>query len=74
MVSLRVLAAAALAAVAVAQQKGTEEAETHPPLTTYECAADGSCTADSSTSITLDANWRWTHQVGSSTNCYTGDE
>lgn len=56
-----------------AQQKGTNQAEVHPPLTTYTCAADGSCTPESS-SITLDANWRWTHKVGGSTNCYTGDE
>ncbi|KAK0239111.1 glycoside hydrolase [Armillaria nabsnona] len=26
-----------------------------------------------SSSITLDFNWRWTHQVSSSTNCYTGN-
>jgi cellulose 1,4-beta-cellobiosidase len=32
------------------------------------------CTPDSTTSLTLDSNWRWTHQVGSTTNCYTGDE
>lgn len=56
-----------------AQQKGTNQAEVHPPLTTYTSAADGSCTPESS-SITLDANWRWTHKVGGSTNCYTGDE
>lgn len=22
--------------------------------------------------MTLDANWRWTHKVGTYTNCYTG--
>jgi cellulose 1,4-beta-cellobiosidase len=56
-----------------AQQVGTNQAETHPPLTTYECTAAG-CEADTTTTLTLDSNWRWTHQVGSSTNCYTGDE
>lgn len=70
----RLALAFALAACARAQQKGTEQAEVHPPMTTYECASDGSCTPDTSTSITLDANWRWTHIVGSTTNCYTGDE
>jgi cellulose 1,4-beta-cellobiosidase len=57
----------------LSQQIGTQQAEIHPPLTTYTCAAGGTCTPEAS-SITLDANWRWTHQVGSSTNCYTGDE
>lgn len=69
--------AAATALVAVvcvkAQQKGTLQAEVHPPLTTYNCASNGDCTPDTSTSIVLDANWRWTHAVGSSTNCYTGE-
>jgi len=39
--------------------------EVHPSLTTYTCDASGDCTPDSSTSITLDGNWRWTHQVRS---------
>lgn len=70
---MRCLALAALAALAAAQQVGTSQAEVHPPLTTYECSASG-CAPDSTTSLVLDANWRWTHKVGSSTNCYTGDE
>ena len=56
-----------------AQQEGHSQAEVHPPLTTYACDATGAC-SPSSGSITLDANWRWTHNVGGSTNCYTGDE
>ncbi len=59
--------------VALGQQVGTQQQETHPALTTYTCAAGGACTPESS-AITLDANWRWTHEVGTSTNCYTGDE
>ena len=43
-------------------------------MTTYTCDATGACTPDTATSIVLDANWRWTHGVGSTTNCYTGDE
>ena len=69
--------AAALAlslCAASAQQVGTQQAEVHPPLTTYECSAAGDCAPDTSTSLVLDANWRWTHKVGTSTNCYTGDE
>ena len=57
-----------------AQQRGTNQAEVHPPLTTYSCEASGACTPSQGQRITLDANWRWTHGVGSSTNCYTGDE
>lgn len=59
---------------AYTQQIGTLQQEVHPPLTTYSCTATGTCNPDTSTSVVLDANWRWTHQVGSSTNCYTGDE
>lgn len=55
-----------------AQQVGTNTQETHPSLPISECTASG-C-SNLSTSITLDANWRWTHTVGGSTNCYTGNE
>lgn len=71
---LRTIVFAIGACTTVAQQVGTNQAENHPPLTTYECSSGGSCAPDASTSLTLDANWRWTHKVGSSTNCYTGDE
>ncbi len=62
-----------LAVGALSQQAGTLQSETHPPLTTYACTGPGQCTSESSY-ITLDANWRWTHKAGTSTNCYTGDE
>lgn len=74
MMHRRALFVAAVAALAAAQQRGTQQQEQHPLLTTYECDASGSCTPDTSTRITLDANWRWLHQVGSDTNCYTGDQ
>lgn len=54
------------------QQVGTLEAENHPPLTIQQCATGGSCTTQQS-SVVLDANWRWLHRVGDSTNCYTGN-
>lgn len=69
MAALPVIAALLLPLALVAQQVGTQQAENHPALTTYTCEAGGSCSPESS-AITLDANWRWTHQVGSSTNCY----
>ncbi|KAG6610702.1 putative glycosyl hydrolase family 7 protein [Phytophthora cinnamomi] len=73
--ALRLAAAAAAASLAVmttnAQLVGTNQAETHPSLTTQSCTSSG-CT-DEDTSIVLDANWRWLHKEGTSTNCYTGN-
>jgi cellulose 1,4-beta-cellobiosidase len=61
----------ALFAIAYGQQIGTLTAETHPPLTWQQCTAS-SCTTQSS-AVVLDANWRYLHEVGSSTNCYQGN-
>jgi cellulose 1,4-beta-cellobiosidase len=57
---------------AKAQQIGTNQAEVHPSLTWSTCASGGSCTSTDA-SIVLDSNWRWVHNVGGSTNCYTGN-
>lgn len=73
MVSFRALQLAVLLSASGGQQIGTQQAEVHPPLTTYECTQASGCVPETTT-LTLDSNWRWTHQVGSSTNCYTGDE
>ncbi|KAL0261876.1 hypothetical protein SLS55_003308 [Diplodia seriata] len=62
-----------LLAASRAQQVGTQNAETHPSLTTQKCTTDGGCT-DQSTAIVLDANWRWLHTTEGYTNCYTGQE
>ncbi|KAL8278092.1 hypothetical protein RQP46_009552 [Phenoliferia psychrophenolica] len=62
----------ALLSVASAQQVGTNTAEVHPKLTIEECSAGGTCTTIDS-SIVLDGNWRWTHDVSGYTNCYTGN-
>ncbi|KAL8276576.1 hypothetical protein RQP46_010999 [Phenoliferia psychrophenolica] len=62
----------ALLSVASAQQVGTQTAEVHPSLTIEECTAGGTCTTIDS-SIVLDGNWRWTHDVSGYTNCYTGN-
>lgn len=59
-------------AAAYGQQKGTYQTETHPTLTWQSCTAKGSCTTNSG-SVVLDGNWRWTHGVGTTTNCYTGN-
>ncbi|KAF4471003.1 exoglucanase type C [Fusarium albosuccineum] len=64
--------ATALIATASAQQACTSTSETHPPLTWNKCT-DSGCT-EVSGSVVVDANWRWTHTVDGSTNCYTGNE
>ncbi|KAG6364541.1 hypothetical protein INS49_006142 [Diaporthe citri] len=62
----------ALATIVKAQASCDLTAETHPSLTWQECSSDGTC-ADVQGSVTVDANWRWTHDKSSSTNCYTGN-
>ncbi|KAL6399384.1 exoglucanase type C precursor [Ilyonectria robusta] len=64
--------ASALIAVVRAQQVCTSTTETHPALTWSKCTASG-CT-EVAGSVVVDANWRWTHTVEGSTNCYTGNE
>ncbi|KAJ7318386.1 cellobiohydrolase I-II [Mycena albidolilacea] len=69
------LVLAALLPVALSQLVGTNMAENHPTLTWQKCTGTGgtSCTTQSS-SIVIDANWRWTHQGATgTTNCYTGN-
>ncbi|KAJ2903929.1 hypothetical protein MKZ38_009093 [Zalerion maritima] len=68
----RALLLSALIAGVKAQQACTTTAETHPSLTWQECTEAG-CT-DVDGSIVVDSNWRWTHTVDGSTNCYTGNE
>ncbi|KAG9033254.1 hypothetical protein FS837_002524 [Tulasnella sp. UAMH 9824] len=65
-------ALASLLAGVSAQQIGTNTAEVHPALTWYKCASGGTCTAQAG-KVVLDANWRWLHNTGGSTNCYTGN-
>lgn len=60
----------ALIAVSSCQQVGTLTPEVHPSLPVQSCTAAGCTTLQ--TKVVIDSNWRWTHQVGSSTNCYTG--
>ncbi|KAF6836352.1 exoglucanase type c precursor [Colletotrichum musicola] len=62
----------AFVAAARAQQSCSTQAEVHPKLTWAKCAAGGSCT-NVDGSVVLDSNWRWTHTVQGTTNCYTGN-
>lgn len=63
------LAALSFGTGVVAQQAGTLTAETHPSMP-WQLCTDSGCTEQDG-SVTLDANWRWVHDAGSSTNCYT---
>lgn len=60
-----------LLSAAAAQQAGTLNENYLMPLPIEECTASG-CTSKH-TKLSLDSNWRWTHKVGQSQNCYTGN-
>jgi cellulose 1,4-beta-cellobiosidase len=68
-----VLLAFSLAAVVYGQQAGTQTPETHPTLSSQKCTTSGGC-VNQDTSVVLDGNWRWLHDVTGYTNCYTGNE
>ncbi|KAJ5715885.1 uncharacterized protein N7483_013066 [Penicillium malachiteum] len=67
-----ILLLSAFLSIAQAQQAGTLTTETHPSLTWETCTSEGSCTVTTG-SVVIDSNWRWIHDVNSSTNCYTGN-
>ena len=69
----KLAAVSALIAAVRGQQVCSLTTETHPPLTWQQCSAGGSC-SNVAGSVTIDANWRWTHTVSGSTNCYTGNK
>lgn len=66
------LLAFSLIAITHGQQPGTQMAEVHPTLPSQQCTVAGGCTT-ASTSVVLDANWRWVHTTSGYTNCYTGN-
>ncbi|KAI0081704.1 cellulose 1,4-beta-cellobiosidase precursor [Panus rudis PR-1116 ss-1] len=66
------LVAFSLIAAVYGQQVGTQQAENHPKLNSQHCTKSG-CTTQS-TSVVLDANWRWLHTTSGYTNCYTGNQ
>ncbi|RMZ16639.1 hypothetical protein D0862_01144 [Hortaea werneckii] len=65
------LSALAFGASVMGQQAGTSTAEDPPSMPLSRCT-DAGCTEEDH-SVTLDANWRWTHSVDGYTNCYTGN-
>jgi cellulose 1,4-beta-cellobiosidase len=66
------LVALSLITSVLSQQVGTQTAEVHPQLRSQKCTTSGGCTT-LSTSVVLDANWRWLHTTSGYTNCYTGN-
>lgn len=64
-------AIAALASIASAQQVGTQKTEYHAPLNLGNCTVNGGCQTERK-SVTMDANWRWTHKTSGYDNCYEG--
>merc|ERR1711990_272497 len=40
---------------------------------TETCSGPGQCQTQNG-KVTIDANWRWTHKKGETTNCYTGNK
>jgi len=56
----------------LSQNVGTQQTETHPNLSVQSCTGKGSCQTQSG-SVVIDSNWRWTHKVGDTTNCFTGN-
>lgn len=65
------LSITAFTGLAIAQQVGTNQAETHPALGYSKCTSSG-CTTQN-TQVVLDSNWRWVHTTNGYTNCYTGN-
>jgi cellulase len=61
---------AALLPLVATQQIGTDTPEVHPQLPTWKCTTSGGC-VQQSTSLVLDWNYRYLHEVNSSTSCTT---
>ena len=62
------IAASAFAASVFAQVPGTLTPEVHPSLISQQCTRAHGC-VNVNTSIVLDAQYRWMHNVGGYTNC-----
>lgn len=69
MVKIVVLASAAVCVAG--QAAGSLNTEVHPKLSYSVCKSSGCKKYE--TSVVIDGNWRWTHVVGETTNCYTGN-
>jgi len=63
-------AAFGLLGLCAAQQAGKMVNEASPPMPLTHCTKAGGCTQEQ-LSVTIDANWRWVHDVNGWENCFT---
>jgi len=56
---------------AAAQHVGMQTEEVHLKMPIKKCIG-GACVPEA-TVATIDSNWRWTHKIDTTYNCYTGD-
>jgi len=70
---MKAVALALGVAVVNAQTPGTLKTEKHPAITVATCTKAGGCTS-ANKEVVIDSNWRWIHETGKPTNCYTGNE
>jgi cellulose 1,4-beta-cellobiosidase len=63
-----------LVAGVAAQQAGSINKNDLMPFPVGECNAAGECKTNTKTKLSLDSNWRWTHEKDGSENCYTSNE
>ncbi|TVY31989.1 putative 1,4-beta-D-glucan cellobiohydrolase B, partial [Lachnellula subtilissima] len=68
MASIIFVLATSLIPFVSAQQPGTYTPEVHPTLTSQQCTKAGGCVTVN-TSVVLDSNFRWLHNVGGSDSC-----
>ena len=47
--------------------------QVHLPMPVKQCTKSTGCTTQES-KVVLDSNWRWTHKVGTTDNCFTGND
>lgn len=59
-------------AAVTSQQVGHYKQEVHPSLSIQSCTLSGGCQTELK-SVTIDANWRWTHYISGYQNCFTGN-
>lgn len=67
-----IAALSALVATATAQQVCSLTAENHPSLSWSQCTASACSKVQGS--VVIDANWRWTHTLQGTNNCYNGNK
>jgi len=60
-----------LVSQSIAQQPGHQKNDAHPKITYQTCTKTAGC-ASKAGAVSMDANWAWSHKVGTYTNCYTG--